>query len=81
MHIIQYYTYTDKKENKIFLIYKEIKRDRVQSHLWLTASSYMGKNLPISSYIRNPFLIYDFAPDPIWFSLYMRKILFSFLSV
>jgi hypothetical protein len=25
--------YTDKKEKKIFLIYKKIKRDRVQSHL------------------------------------------------
>ncbi len=28
-----------------------------------------------------PFLIFDFAPDPIWNSLYMRKILFSFSSV
>jgi hypothetical protein len=25
--------FTDKKENKSFLIYKEIKRDRVQSHI------------------------------------------------
>jgi hypothetical protein len=25
--------YTDKKEKKIFLIYQEIKRDRVQSHM------------------------------------------------
>ncbi len=32
-------------------------------------------------YIRKPFLIYDFAPDSIWISLYKRKILFSFLSV
>jgi hypothetical protein len=68
--------YTDKKENIIFLIYKEIKR--VQGHVWQTASSYMGKNLRISSYIRRPFLINDFAPDPIWISLYMRKILFNF---
>ncbi len=36
------------------------------------------KYLRISSYIRNLFLIYDFAPDPIWISLYMRKISFSF---
>ncbi len=71
---------TDIKGKKIFLIYKEIQRDRVQSHLWLTASSYMVKYLSISSYIRKPFLIYDFAPDPIWTSFYMRKILFSFLS-
>ncbi len=40
----------------------------------------MVMNLCISSYIRMPFLIYDFAPDPIWISL-KRKILFSFLSV
>ncbi len=26
---------------------------------------YMGKNLRISSNIRKPFLLYDFAPDPI----------------
>ncbi len=25
--------YTDKKENKIFFMYKEIQRDRVQSHI------------------------------------------------
>ncbi len=36
-----------------------------------------GKNLHIYSYIIKPFLVYDFAPDPIWISLYMRK--FSFL--
>jgi hypothetical protein len=38
----------------------------------------MGKNLRISSYIRKPFFIYDFASDPIGISLYMRKPLFSF---
>ncbi len=63
-----------KKRKENFLIFKEIQRDRVQSHIWLTASSYMGKNLRISSYIRKPFLIYDFAPDPIWMSWYMRKV-------
>jgi hypothetical protein len=54
-----------------------------RSHpVWLTASSYKReKNLRISSFIRKPFLIYDFAPNPIWISLYLRKILFSFLSV
>jgi hypothetical protein len=57
--------HTDKKETKLFLRYKEIKRDRVQSHICLTASSYMGKNLLISSYIGKPFLVYDFAPGPI----------------
>ncbi len=37
----------------------------MQSHIWLTASSKMVKYLLISSYIRKPFLIYDFTPDPI----------------
>ncbi len=46
-----------------------------------TASSYMVKYLRISSHIRKPFLIYDFATDPIEISLYMRKTSFSFLSV
>ncbi len=41
--------------------------------LWLTASSYMVKYLHISSYIRKSFLIYDFATDPIWIFLYVRK--------
>ncbi len=41
----------------------------------------MNKYLRISSYIRAPLLIYDFATAPVWISLYLRKILFSFLSV
>ncbi len=55
--------------------------DQLQSHIWLTAFSYMTKYLRISSYISKPFLVYDFATAPFWISLYMRKILFSFLSV
>jgi hypothetical protein len=55
--------------------------EQLQSHKWLTASSYMGKYLRISSYIRKPYLLFDFATAPLWISLYMRKILFSFLSV
>ena len=39
----------------------------------------MRKYLRISSYIWKPFLIYEFALDPIWISV--REILFSFLSV
>jgi hypothetical protein len=55
--------------------------ERLHSHIWLTASSYMGKYLRISSYIRKPFLIYDFETAPLWISFYMRKMWFSFLSV
>ncbi len=67
---------------KLFsLTYKETRRERLQSHIWLTASSYMTKYLRISSFNRKPFLIYDFATSPLRISLYMRKILFYFLSV
>ncbi len=38
----------------------------------------MGKYLRISSYIRKPFLIYDFATAPLWISLYMRKFFYIF---
>jgi hypothetical protein len=37
----------------------------LQSHTRLTGSSYMGKYLRISSYIRKPFLLFDFATAPI----------------
>jgi hypothetical protein len=57
------------------------RRERLQSHK-LTASSYMANYLRISSYVRKPFLIYDFATAPSDFlTQYMRKILFYFLSV
>ena len=60
---------------------RKFKMEHLQSHIWLTASSYMGTYLRISSYIRNPSLIYDFATAPFWISLNIRKIWFSFLSV
>jgi hypothetical protein len=62
-----------------FSSYNEIKRDRVQSHIWLTASSYMGKNLRISSYMRKVFLIYD--PIPSEFPYIWGKFCFLFFSV
>ncbi len=56
--------YTDKKENKIFLIYKEIQ-------MGSGAKSYIRKSFLIyeekrkfSPYMRRPLVIYDFAPDP-----------------
>ncbi len=53
--------------------------EQLQSHIWLTDFSYMGKYLRISSHIRKPFLlIYDFATAPLWISFYMMKIWFSF---
>jgi hypothetical protein len=56
--------------------------EQLQSHIWMTSSSCIGKYLRISSYTRKPFLIYDFATAPLWIFLYMRKIwFFFFLSV
>ncbi len=45
------------------------------------AKSYTVRKGFLILYMRRPLVMYDFAPDPIWISLYMRKILFSFLSV
>ncbi len=57
--------YNDKKKIKIFLIYKEIQNGEVAKSCKTNASSYMKKYLNISSYIRKPFLIYDFATAPL----------------
>jgi hypothetical protein len=46
--------HTDKKENLIFHIYKEIQSGAV-------AKSYMRKCANISPYMRRPLVIYDFA--------------------
>ncbi len=70
-----------KKKIKFSSYIRKFRMKQLQSHIWLTASSYMGKYLRISSYIRKPFLIYDIAIAPLWISLYMRNFWFSFLSV
>jgi hypothetical protein len=58
--------HTDKKENKIFLIYKEIQSGAVaKSYMTNGLLIYTGKYLRISSYIRKPFLIYYFATAPL----------------
>ncbi len=48
--------YTDKKENQIFLIYREI-QNGAAAKSYMTNGLLMGKYLRISSYIRKPFLI------------------------
>ncbi len=52
-----------KKKIKIFSFIMNFRMEQLQSHIyiWLTAFSYMVKYLPISTYIRKPLLIYDFA--------------------
>ena len=74
-------TCTDKKEKKIFLIYKEIPNGAVAKSYMTNGLLNMTIYLRISSYIRKPFLIYDFATAPFCISLYLRNIWFSILSV
>ncbi len=62
-----------KKKRKFSSDIRKFRMDQLQSHIWLTASSYRVKYLRISSYIGNPFLIYDFSTAPFWISLYMGK--------
>jgi hypothetical protein len=49
----------------------------------MTNGLLMMKYLRISSYIRKPFLIYDFAPDPIYskFLIYEENFVFFFINV
>jgi hypothetical protein len=59
--------HTDKKENQIFLIYREIQNGAVAKSCMTNGLHilYMGKYFRISSYIRRSFLIYDFATAPL----------------
>ncbi len=66
--------YTDKKENQIFLIYKDIQNGAV-------AKSYLTNSLLIYKEIFAHFLTYDFATAPLWISLIWGKYDFLFISV
>ncbi len=70
-----------KKKIKFSSYYKEIQSGAVAKSYLTNGRHIYRKYLPISSYIRKPFLIDDCATAPLWISLYMRKIWFSFLSV
>ncbi len=67
-----------KKKIKFSSYIRKFRRDQLQSHIWLTVSLYIVKYLRISSYFRKPFLIYDFATDPIWISYIWGKFFFLF---
>jgi hypothetical protein len=54
-----------KKKIKVSSYIRKFRIVQLQSHIGRTASSYTGKYLRISSYIRKPFLIYDFATAPL----------------
>jgi hypothetical protein len=57
--------YTDKKEKLFPHIKGSYEGTGAKSNMTNGLLINMGKNLGISSYFRKPFLIYDFAPDPI----------------
>jgi hypothetical protein len=67
---------TDKKENQIFLIYREIQSGAVAKSYMTNGLLIYGKYFRISS--RKPFLIHDFATAPLWISLYMRNFFFFY---
>jgi hypothetical protein len=57
--------FIDKIENLISLIYKEIQNGAVAKTYMTNGLLIYGEYLRISSYIRKPFLIYDFATAPL----------------
>ncbi len=70
-----------KKKIKFSSYIKKFRVEHLKSHIWQTASSYMGKYLRISSYIRKPFLIYVWlcnCSTQNFLIMFMRKIWFSF---
>ncbi len=57
---------------------KEIRRDRMQSHIWLTSSSYMGKICAFPHQLGSPSSYMTLHPIPSEFPYIWGKILFSF---
>jgi hypothetical protein len=58
------FNFTDKKENQIFLIYKEIQHGAVAKSWKSFLTLYMRKCANICSFMRRPLVIYDFATAP-----------------
>jgi hypothetical protein len=59
-------SYTDKKENEFFLIYKKIQMGSVAKTYMRKdfLIQYMRKCANIEPYMRRPLVIYDFATHP-----------------
>ncbi len=73
--------HTDKKDNKSFLIFKEIKRNRVQSHMWLTRPPVLiyGGNICVFPHILgSPSSYMTFHPIPSEFPYIWGKFCFLF---
>jgi hypothetical protein len=56
---------TDKKENRIFLIYREIQSGAVAKSYMRKGFLIYGKCANISLYMRRPLVIYDFGTAPL----------------
>jgi len=68
-----------KKEDQIFVYIRKFRMEQLQSHT-VYEEEYMRKCTNIWSYMRRPLVIYNFATDPFWISLYLRKIWVSFFQ-
>ncbi len=69
-----------KKKIKFSLYIRKFRVKQLQSHIWLTASSYMGKYLLISSYNRKPFPIWHCNCSTLNFLIYEENLIFFFIS-
>jgi hypothetical protein len=52
-----------------------------KSDMWKGCLIYEEMRKYLIIYEKRPLVIHDFATAPFWISIYMRKMLFSFLSV
>ncbi len=79
-YVFNTYSTLIKKKRKFssYTYIRKFRREQLPSHICLTASSYMTKYLRISSYIRKPFLIYDFTTAPYEFLYIWGKFYFLF---
>jgi hypothetical protein len=75
--VLYIFSCTDKKENKIFLIYKEI---QMGSGVKSWGSEYRRKCANFSPYMRRPLVIHDFATDPSEFPFILGNYIFFFIS-
>ncbi len=62
--------YTDKEKIKFSSDIRKFRLEQLQSHTYMTNGLLIYGEI-ISSYIRKPFLIYDFATAPLRISLYI----------
>ncbi len=69
-----------KKKTKFSTYIRKSRREQLQSHIWLTAYSYMTKYCAFPRTIGSlsSYMTLQSRTAPIWISLYLREILFSF---